>query len=110
MVLNKIKDLTTSVAQSTLNGITNGKFIGTSYSSIPLSTHPFDPLSSAEIERAVAAVRKEKGDALHFNAIGLQEPRKAEMLAWLQEARHALASAETNANGSTTAFKAPKPK
>lgn len=44
--------------------------------------HPFDPLSNAEIESAVKIVRAAKGD-LHFNAVTLWEPRKAEMTAWL---------------------------
>ncbi len=45
--------------------------------------HPFDPLSSTEIESAVQIVRKAHGQ-LHYNAITLQEPRKQEMLRWLQ--------------------------
>jgi len=45
--------------------------------------HPFDPLSAAEIEVAVAIVKKEKGDALFYNTVTLWEPRKAEMMAWL---------------------------
>jgi len=46
--------------------------------------HPFDPLSAAEIETAVTIIRKEKEDALFFNTVTLWEPRKAEMLAWLE--------------------------
>ena len=44
--------------------------------------HPFDPLSTTEIDAAVALVRNEHG-SLNFNAVTLYEPRKAEMLAWL---------------------------
>ena len=44
--------------------------------------HPFDPLSTIEIDAAVAIVRKEHGN-LHFNTVTLYEPRKAEMLVWL---------------------------
>jgi primary-amine oxidase len=45
--------------------------------------HPFDPLSNAEIETAVQIVRKEHGK-LYFNAITLWEPRKKEMLKWIE--------------------------
>ncbi|VTT68515.1 unnamed protein product [Fusarium fujikuroi] len=45
--------------------------------------HPFDPLSGEEIRLATSIVRKEHGDAVHFHVITLQEPRKAEMVAWL---------------------------
>lgn len=44
--------------------------------------HPFDPLSAAEIEYAIAVVSKLYGQ-LRYNAISLSEPKKAEMLAWL---------------------------
>jgi len=44
--------------------------------------HPFDPLSLAEIETAINIVKKAHGE-LHFNVVTLQEPRKAEMTAWL---------------------------
>lgn len=44
--------------------------------------HPFDPLSTAEIDTVVALVRKEHGK-VNFNAVSLYEPRKAEMMAWL---------------------------
>lgn len=47
--------------------------------------HPFDPLSSAEIEKAVGLVRLERDDALFFNTVALLEPRKAEMTAWLAD-------------------------
>ncbi|KAK2731603.1 hypothetical protein FQN57_003278 [Myotisia sp. PD_48] len=45
--------------------------------------HPFDPLSTLEIDDAVSIVRAEHRDALRFNAVTLWEPRKAEMQAWL---------------------------
>jgi primary-amine oxidase len=45
--------------------------------------HPFDPLSNAEIEAAVSITRKAHGK-LHYNAITLWEPRKKEMLKWLE--------------------------
>lgn len=86
MVLDTLKNLPSAVASMTLNsvGISNGHSETTA-----IPTHPFDPLSGTEIERAVAAVRKEKGDALFFNAVTLQEPRKKEMLAWLSDAVNA---------------------
>lgn len=46
--------------------------------------HPFDPLSNAEIEQAVAIIRKEHGKVA-YNAITLYEPRKQEMLKWLAD-------------------------
>ncbi|RDW66416.1 amine oxidase-12 [Coleophoma cylindrospora] len=46
--------------------------------------HPFDPLSRQEIEAAVSILRAEHGK-LHYNAVTLQEPRKAEMLKWLED-------------------------
>lgn len=49
--------------------------------------HPFDPLSGSEIESAVALIRQEHG-SLHYNAITLWEPRKAEMLTWLADPNH----------------------
>ena len=51
---------------------------------IPPPPHPFDPLSAAEIERAVAIINKEHAP-LFYNAVTVLEPRKAEMLAWLAE-------------------------
>ncbi|PLB38794.1 peroxisomal copper amine oxidase [Aspergillus candidus] len=45
--------------------------------------HPFDPLSTAEIDTVVALVRNEHGK-VNFNAVSLFEPRKAEMMAWLE--------------------------
>ena len=49
--------------------------------------HPFDPLSGSEIENAVTLIRNEHG-SLHYNAITLWEPRKAEMLTWLADPNH----------------------
>jgi|TARA_R110002003_G_scaffold48_15_gene4049 primary-amine oxidase len=49
--------------------------------------HPFDPLSEAEIEQAVAIIRKEHSDVF-FNAVTLWEPRKAEMMKWLKDPEH----------------------
>jgi primary-amine oxidase len=49
--------------------------------------HPFDPLSSLEIEAAVSLVRAEYG-SLFYNAVTLLEPRKTEMLAWLANPDH----------------------
>lgn len=46
--------------------------------------HPLDPLSEAEIARAVAIVRESHG-GLFFNAVTLWEPRKAEMMAWVAD-------------------------
>ena len=78
--MDTLKSLPSSMAQMTLNGVG----MGNGYTkSQPIPTHPFDPLSAAEIERAVATVRAEKGTELFFNAVFLQEPRKKDMLAWL---------------------------
>jgi primary-amine oxidase len=47
--------------------------------------HPLDPLSGAEIERAAAAVRRERGDGAErdrFVFVDLHEPDKAELRAW----------------------------
>ena len=49
--------------------------------------HPFDPLSAAEIEKAVAVVNKEHGP-LYYNAVTVQEPRKKHMLQWLADPDH----------------------
>jgi primary-amine oxidase len=49
--------------------------------------HPFDPLSNAEIETAAQIIRKEHGK-LQYNAIFLYEPRKNEMLKWLEDPEH----------------------
>lgn len=53
-----------------------------SYQVVPGPAHPFDPLSTGEIDTAVAIVRREHGN-LNFNAVTLAEPRKAEMQRWL---------------------------
>lgn len=47
--------------------------------------HPFDPLVSDEILAAVSIVKKAHGDSLAFQAVSLLEPRKAEMVAWLED-------------------------
>lgn len=52
--------------------------------------HPFDPLSKEEIEAAIAIIKKAHGDNLLFNVISLQEPRKAQMTAWLENPASAL--------------------
>ncbi|KAK2786495.1 Copper amine oxidase [Onygenales sp. PD_12] len=51
--------------------------------------HPFDPLSAAEIDAAVAIIRAENNGSLKFNAVTLWEPRKAEMTAWLADPENA---------------------
>ncbi|OBR11014.1 Amine oxidase [Colletotrichum higginsianum IMI 349063] len=45
-------------------------------------THPLDPLSSAEIQKAIAVVKAAHGDVF-FNVVSLHEPRKAELTGWL---------------------------
>lgn len=45
--------------------------------------HPFDPLTLSEIEIAISTVKKAHGE-VKFNVVALQEPRKAEMTAWLE--------------------------
>ena len=45
--------------------------------------HPFDPLSTTEIDTAVSVIRSEHGN-LNFNAVSLYEPRTADMMAWLE--------------------------
>jgi len=64
----------------------NVKEMASQYLSKPVAaeTHPLDPLSAAEIEKAVAIVSKAHA-GLHFNAVTLWEPRKLEMMAWLQD-------------------------
>lgn len=44
--------------------------------------HPLDPLSGSEIKKAVAIVNEEH-HGVFFNAVSIQEPKKAEMMAWL---------------------------
>ncbi|KAK4099480.1 hypothetical protein N658DRAFT_475249 [Parathielavia hyrcaniae] len=46
--------------------------------------HPFDPLTLGEIDTAISIVKKAHGD-IFFNVVSLQEPRKAEMTAWLAD-------------------------
>ena len=46
--------------------------------------HPFDPLSLSEIETAICVVKKTHGDVF-FNVVSLHEPRKAEMMSWLEQ-------------------------
>ncbi|KAK4236017.1 copper amine oxidase [Achaetomium macrosporum] len=53
--------------------------MGSAFVDLP---HPFDPLNLSEIETAIATVKKAHGDVF-FNVVSLQEPRKAEMTAWL---------------------------
>ncbi|KJX96759.1 peroxisomal copper amine oxidase like protein [Zymoseptoria brevis] len=48
------------------------------------TAHPLDPLSTEEIAAAVAVVKKEWPD-VHFNAVTLQEPRKADLQKWLSD-------------------------
>ncbi|KMU84760.1 peroxisomal copper amine oxidase [Coccidioides immitis H538.4] len=50
--------------------------------------HPLDPLTTVEIDAAVAIIRAEHG-SVRFNAITLWEPRKAEMMAWLADPNNA---------------------
>ncbi|KAK3384677.1 copper amine oxidase [Lasiosphaeria ovina] len=49
----------------------------------PEFPHPFDPLTPDEIATAIATVKKAHGDNVFFNVVALQEPRKADMTAWL---------------------------
>lgn len=44
--------------------------------------YPLDPLSSEEIAKAVAIVKREYPN-VHFNAVTLWEPRKAEMMKYM---------------------------
>ena len=69
MVLERLKQLTQQVT-----------------SSAP-TPHPFDPLSTTEIDTAVSVVSAEHGK-LFYNAVTLHEPRKAEMLTWLADPEH----------------------
>lgn len=47
--------------------------------------HPFDPLSTSEIDAAVAIVRETHDGPLKFNTVTLSEPRKTQMMAWLED-------------------------
>ena len=49
--------------------------------------HPFDPLTNVEIESAAQIIRKEHGK-VYYNAITLWEPRKQQMLKWLEDPSH----------------------
>ena len=69
MVLNRLKQVTQQITNTVA------------------PPHPFDPLSSLEIETAVSLVRAEHG-SLYYNAITLFEPKKAEMLSWLADPDH----------------------
>ena len=66
MVLDRIQQLAHQVTATTL------------------PPHPLDPLSTTEIDAAVSIVRAQHGN-LNFNAVSLYEPRKADMMAWLEE-------------------------
>ncbi|KAK2023683.1 copper amine oxidase [Colletotrichum zoysiae] len=44
--------------------------------------HPLDPLSAAEIEKAIAVVTEAHGEVF-FNVVSLHEPRKADLTRWL---------------------------
>jgi primary-amine oxidase len=58
------------------------KSVTSHFSGITPPPHPFDPLSNAEIESAVQIIHTAHGK-LHYNAVTLREPKKAEMLKWL---------------------------
>ncbi|ODH52160.1 hypothetical protein GX48_01715 [Paracoccidioides brasiliensis] len=47
--------------------------------------HPFDPLSSSEIDAAVAIIRAGYDGSLKINTVTLREPQKAEVVAWLAD-------------------------
>lgn len=49
--------------------------------------HPFDPLTAGEIELTATVVGRAHGN-VHFHVITAQEPRKAEMTAWLANPSH----------------------
>lgn len=57
---------------------------GKKSSAAPIPTHPLDPLTAAEIQTAVATVRKEKqlGDAWRFVTVRLAEPARPEVTAY----------------------------
>lgn len=50
------------------------------------SVHPFAPVTKSEIENAAALVKAQwpQGTDLHFKAITLEEPLKAEMVKYLE--------------------------
>lgn len=45
--------------------------------------HPFDPLDEEEIQVVVSIVKKAHGELI-FKGVSLQEPRKAQMVKWLE--------------------------
>jgi len=49
--------------------------------------HPFDPLTTSEIATAVEIVRREYNN-VHFNAVSLEEPKKADMMRWVADPEH----------------------
>ena len=51
--------------------------------------HPFDPLSTGEIAAAIATVRQSHGECF-FNVVSLHEPRKSDMLKWLESSTEEL--------------------
>lgn len=51
---------------------------------IEAEAYPFDPLTASEIESAISIVKKAYGEVF-FNVVSLHEPRKAEMMKWLQD-------------------------
>ncbi|KGY15832.1 hypothetical protein PABG_11069 [Paracoccidioides brasiliensis Pb03] len=53
--------------------------------STSLPPHPFDPLSSSEIDAAVAIIRAGYDGSLKINTVTLREPQKAEVVAWLAD-------------------------
>ncbi|POR34350.1 Amine oxidase [Tolypocladium paradoxum] len=53
-----------------------------------VTPHPFDPLSGPEIELVVNFIKKGHGN-VNFHVVSLQEPRKAEMKAWLEDPQRA---------------------
>lgn len=63
------------------------KSIGQHFNGESSLPHPFDPLSNTEIEKAVQVVRREHGQ-LFYNAVTLQEPRKKEMMKWVEDPDH----------------------
>ena len=69
MVLERLKQLAQQVAGTTP------------------TAHPFDPLSSLEIEATTAIIAQEH-EGLFYNAVTIHEPRKADMLAWLADPAH----------------------
>lgn len=50
--------------------------------------HPLNPLTAAEINKAVSIVRAVKGQ-LGYNAVTICEPKKTEVVAWLADPENA---------------------